>query len=341
MALWVVRAGKHGEDETKALDKGLIIIGWEEIPDVSQIKSYEEMKQKFSEIYPNMPNKAIVSRAAQLWAFLNRIKIGDLVVLPLKSRSAIAIGEVIGEYQNLDGRHTREVRWISEIPRSSFGQDILHSFGAFLTVCQVKRNNAEERVRKILSGETDPYFLNKKLEVSPEISDRDFSTLQDELVDVDLEEQALDQIRKLIESKFKGHHLTRLVEAILNASGYQTYRSPEGPDGGVDILGGFGPMGFENPKLCVQVKSGGVQGDSAIRELEGVMTRVGAEQGLFVSWDGFNRLALKKVKDLFFKVRLWDDKKLIENLLNYYEKMPNEIQTELPLKKIWIVVSEE
>ena len=61
--------------------------------------------------------------------------------------------------------------------------------------------------------------------------------------DTDLEELARDQIAQLIISRFKGHGLTRLVEAILKAQGYTTYRSPEG-GGGADILAGAGPLGL-------------------------------------------------------------------------------------------------
>ncbi len=28
MAIWLARAGKHGEDETIAREKGMVIIGW-------------------------------------------------------------------------------------------------------------------------------------------------------------------------------------------------------------------------------------------------------------------------------------------------------------------------
>jgi len=100
-------------------------------------------------------------------------------------------------------------------------------------------------------------------------------------------------------------------------------------------------MGFGSPQICAQVKSGGVQNDAAIRELEGVMSRMKAEQGLFVSWEGFNKGAIAKTRDLFFKVRLWDDKKLMSALLANYERLPDEIQAELPLKRIWVVVPEE
>ena len=50
--------------------------------------------------------------------------------------------------------------------------------------------------------------------------------------------------------------------------GYYTYRSPEDPDWGVNILAGRVPMGFGEARLCVQIKSGGIQNDISIRELE-------------------------------------------------------------------------
>ena len=43
--------------------------------------------------------------------------------------------------------HYRKVKWIGEsIPRSHFGKDLLFSFGAFMTICRVQRNNAEARI---------------------------------------------------------------------------------------------------------------------------------------------------------------------------------------------------
>ncbi len=93
MALWLVRAGKHGEDENTAIDKGLAIIGWVEMPDVSNIQSYEDMKQRHSEIYPDMSPKAIMNNAAQLWAFTKRIKKDDFVVLPLKTSPSFLVSD--------------------------------------------------------------------------------------------------------------------------------------------------------------------------------------------------------------------------------------------------------
>lgn len=38
---------------------------------------------------------------------------------------------------------------------------------------------------------------------------------------------------------------------------------------------------------------------------------------------------------------MWDDKKLISALLENYDRLPDEMQAELPLKRIWAVVPEE
>ena len=136
------------------------------------------------------------------------------------------------------------------MPRSDFGQDLLYSLGAFMTVCRIKRNNAEDRIKAMLAGSPDPMLSTGK---KPDIVEDE---LEVELFDI--ESYSQDQIRSLIDAKFKGHELTRLVTAILKAKGYQTYTSPPGPDGGVDIIAGGGAMGFDSPRLCVQVKSGNV-----------------------------------------------------------------------------------
>jgi len=45
MAVWMVRAGRYGEQESLALDKNLAVIGWEELPDLASPKSCEELKK--------------------------------------------------------------------------------------------------------------------------------------------------------------------------------------------------------------------------------------------------------------------------------------------------------
>lgn len=339
MAIWLVRAGKSGEREELALSEDLVAIGWDRLDDLSQLKSREAIEAKCALAYPEAKLNTIRNWARQLWAFLNKIKPGDLIVLPLKKRAAIAIGKVKSPYlyrKDLpaDSRHTRAVDWIKkDIPRGNFDQDILHSFGAFLTVCQIQRHQAEDRIRTVLAG-------NKEVHLSPRPDDNAESS--DSLETVNLEEYALDQIRSHIAQKFRGHNFARLVDAVLQAEGFQTEVASPGPDGGVDIIAGRGAMGFDAPKLCVQVKSSDDPLDvKVLRELQGVMKNFGAQQGVLVAWGGFKQSVVNEARRIFFEIRLWDSGDLIEKLLEQYDHLPKEIQAELPLKRIWTLVIEE
>ena len=40
--------------------------------------------------------------------------------------------------------------------RSLLKQDLRHSFGAYMTICQIKRNSALDRVRAVLETAADP-----------------------------------------------------------------------------------------------------------------------------------------------------------------------------------------
>ena len=147
---------------------------------------------------------------------------------------------------------------------------------------------------------------------------------------------------KLIIRRFKGHGLSRLVQAILDAQGYETYLSPQGPDKGIDILAAPDPLGFGRPRLCVQVKSGDVPVDSpTLNRLIGAMQNVHADQGLLVSWGGFRASVDREIPVQFFRVRLWDQDTLIRELLSHYDKLDERFRAELPLKRIWTVASQE
>jgi restriction system protein len=339
MAIWLVRAGGRGERQDLALDKGQVVIGWSRMGDLSQYETKEEMLKGLQKAYPEAKPGQLYNYRGQLWAFAKSIKKGDLAALPLKGQDAIAIGKVTGDYKYRpnnpeDARHTRDVEWIQQdIPRSRFDQDLLYSLGAFMTVCRIQRNKAEERIKAILEGKTPPQV--KVPEETEEVTDERIGPL------LDMADNAKTQVRAWIEQKFTGHRLADLVNAILEAQGYVTDVSKPGPDGGVDIIAGRGSMGFDSPRLLVQVKGGDTQQDvKVLRELQGVMKNFRAEQGLFVAWGGFKRMVIAEARKDFFELRLWDAGDVVENVLRYYESFPEEIKADLPLKRIWVLVQE-
>ena len=66
-----------------------------------------------------------------------------------------------------------------------------------------------------------------------------------------------------------------------------------------------------------------------------------AEQGLLVCWGGVNKAVLAESRPGHFMVRLWDSRDLVRAICRTYERLPAEIQAELPLKRVWMLVAEE
>ncbi|MCH9651898.1 MAG: restriction endonuclease [Deltaproteobacteria bacterium] len=342
MAVWLVRAGSHGEYEQKFIQENRVYVTWDELDvDLSKLEDRAELTDALNARNPDSKPKRILNWVSQIWPFVNNMQAGDLVVLPLKTQRALQIGEITGGYHfEPDGPdpyfHWRPVRWIGEaIPRSHFGQDLLHTFGAFLTLCRVQRNNAEARIEAMRANDWKPETMRSVIRSpTPAVA----ASGDSETDDTDVEELAGDQIAQLINARFKGHQLARLVDGILQAQGYTTYRSPEGADGGVDILAGAGPLGFGSPRLCVEVKSESTPIDRpTVDKLIGAVTKFGAQEGLFVSWSGFKSNVQKELASSFFRMRLWSQKELLEALFAVYDRLDEELKAELPLKRIWAV----
>lgn len=333
MKLWTIRAGKDGEQEQACLDEKVITIGWNDLPDLKKFKTREELFLEFQKTHQEYSKIKVSNKVGQIWRFVNEILIDDLIALPSKRQPIIHIGKVIGEYsygQKADNVfHWHPVKWLKSIPRADFDQDILYSFGSLLTVSQVSRIQAAERVLALTQGnKTDVKF-------------QESITIEEE-EEFNVEQFAKDQIIKVIDRKFKGHNFAKLIEEILKAQGFITQLSPPGADGGLDILASSGPLGFENPRICVQVKSTTNQVDVKIlRELQGVMRKVKTDYGLLVSWSGFNTKVVSESKEDFFFIRLWNANDILENIFKYYDKFSDEFKAELPLKRFWRLVEEE
>lgn len=341
--IYLARAGRSGEDEDRALEHNITIVGFHEVPSLTTATDYEGVRKVVTRAFPDAKPRTVGNVAGQLWAFAVAMKEGDLVVLPRKLTSQIAIGRVTGPYafrQVEDTfRHTRPVEWLqTDLPRTVFDQDLLYSLGAFMTVCNISRNDAERRVAAVADGKSDPgpsLSLDTKNTQIPALREQSEGL-------PDLSQLAHDQIVAHIQARFSGHALAALVDAVLIVDGWVTKRSPPGADGGVDILAGRGSLGLDEPRLCVQVKSQNRPADVTVyRSLQGTMQTFNAQQGLLVCWGGFNKVVLTEARTGHFSVRLWDSGDLVKAIYRTYERLPAEVQAELPLKRGWMLVVEE
>ncbi len=339
MTLWLVRAGRDGENETLFAEENRVGVGLGVSEDIGQL-TRDEIAVKYRERNPEDSNARVGSRVGQLWRFSQSIENGDYIVVPFKQKRAIRIAKVVGDYQfdrtfSETVPHTRRIEWVSEeIPRTSLDQDLLNTLGAIMTVCRIHKNDAENRILGAAGLKPFP-------PLPPEVSEGD--GLDDN--SLDLKERANDDIERLISEKFRtadGYEMERLAQAILEAQGYTVLHSEKGKDKGVDLLAASGPLGFGRPRICVQVKSGGGKTDTfTLDRLIGTMDNFNAEQGILISWGGFTKDVTAAKAAHFFKVRLWDKQDLIDELLESYEKLNSDIKAELPLKQIWTTVQPE
>jgi restriction system protein len=253
----------------------------------------------------------------------------------------VQIGRITGDYQfdpsGPDGfRHFRSIDWNPiAVPRSNFDSELLHKLNAATTFCGIKGEDLDARMQKAIAatGSVSPPPTKPTSEDEESVPpDQTF----------DWEQQARDEIHKLIQQRFKGHDLETLIDAILRVQGYTTHRSPLGADKGVDILAARGPLGFENPRLAVQIKSEATPiGRQILDQLIGVMQNCAADFGLLVSWSGFKDTVTREVPSQFFRVRLWTAEDVVHELLEVYERLPEWLRAEIPLKRIWVVAETE
>ncbi len=154
MAVWIIRGGGNGEFEEEALDKSLAIPGFGLRVDLSDMRAEDDIKRLLEQEIQDVSERAIRTWAGQIWAFKDRIKHGDLIIMPRKMGRTVAIGEMAGEYayrpEAAEGaRHVRQVRWVnSDVPRDSLDPDLQKSMNVPRTVYQPTGKDAERRLRR-------------------------------------------------------------------------------------------------------------------------------------------------------------------------------------------------
>ena len=346
MTAWLVRGGRAGEREAWALETGVSGGGFREVGDLSECSSREEVQSVVRAGYPDRPLPSIRNFAAQLWVLKGRVQIGDLVVMPLKTSKKIAIGRCTSGYRYLrdtdpERRHTIGVDWIrTDISRSSLKQDLLFSLGAFMTVCEIKRNDAEGRLTKVLNGDSDPGAELHEGIGGVIAGDDDYP--DEDALELDIEQVALDGIRTRLIETFQSHQLADLIAGILETRGLTCVVSPPGPDKGIDIVAGSGPLGLDSPRIVVQCKSGdGAADTGVVQRLQGAMGTVGADQALLVAFGGLNKQARELLVNQQFKVKVWGAEDVVQVFLEAYPQLGEEIRELLPLKRIWTLATTE
>ena len=336
MSVWVVKGGRHGQHEDAFLAKGVVSIGFGVRRSIADFADREALRE----------HAESRNGADQLWRFYQEVSAGDMVVLPRKRTSQIAIGQVSGPYAyqpeavSQGVPHLRGVKWqVTDIPRAHFDRDLLNSFGSQLTLSQPGAPDAEGRIERIAGAYLGTAAPDAPLDAAP--ADTSYPGIgapvaDDDLADdsssdeMDPDREVIDRIIHRLRRQFAGTRLEYLVASILDASGYYVRQTRQGADGGIDVLAGKGDLGFDNPRLCVQVK--GRTSPVSIDEyssLQGNIDAFRAQHGLFVSLGGFTKPVHDRNEgQSFFQIRLWGPEELARRLIAHYAALPPDIRAE-------------
>ena len=113
---WLYAAGDGSVNWENDYDEGIMAIGWDDMGDLMQYSSKEEMRAKMREVYGGA--SSYKNQVHATWQFANDIKPGDIIFVKKGRKEIIGRGVVEGEYvydpTREHYRNTRTVRWTNK-----------------------------------------------------------------------------------------------------------------------------------------------------------------------------------------------------------------------------------
>jgi restriction system protein len=321
----MVRAGNDNELVEEFESRSLVAVGWSELGDVSDVRSYDEMKARFNatDEYSEHNNRRIAQNAGQVNRFALEMEIGHLVLTYDKTEREYLIGEVTSDYEWKPGDHppeyphVRRVEWKDTVSRDEFTTSTKNTLGSTLTVFSL--DDCLDEITTVLSGE------------KPEEPEED----EDTVPFVDEVENQADELISDILANMDPYVFEELVAAVMRAMGYHAKKTRDSQDRGIDVIAHPDSLGFEEPYIKAQVKRQQSKvGSPDMRAFTGTLGN--GERGLFVSTGGYTSEAQDAARNAEQRVTLIDRDEFIDLLIQHYDDLESEYQATVPLKQVYI-----
>jgi restriction system protein len=324
--MWMVRAGKGGY-VAKDFRRGVVAIGWDELGDLSAVKTKPDIKALYVSTYPHEGPGTVVNAVAVIHKFRSVLKVGDEVVTYDPEDREYLIGQITSDYLFRPGLvpdhgHVRKVDWKGVVSRDKLGVPSRNTLGSILALFSINREVAAE-LREILSGKSP------KVETeNPEAEKEELSQIKEEMAE---------RAHELIKDKIlllNSDQMEQLAAAVLRAMGYQAKVSPKGRDRGVDVVASPDGLGLQEPRIKVEVKHREKRmGGPEVRNFLGAL-RPG-DRGLYISTGGFTVDARFEAERSVIPISLVDLNELAHLVVSLYEKFDTEGRILLPMVKIY------
>ena len=326
--MWMVRAGEGGFRFEDFKSGSRVSIGWLELGDMTALKTREDFVRSVEVAYPSAKKAQIAVSAGQAFRFAREIKIGDAVITYDGSARVYLVGTVIGNYEYSPNTYQeqpniRRVEWRGEVARDGLSVSTRNSLGAISTLFQVPPDAAAEIESSLGKVGKSPSQVSSPPEVGADVDD----------LYRDLHSRSIEFIKDKV-SQLDWEEMQELVAGVLRGMGYKTRVSPSGSDRGKDIVASRDGLGFEDPRIVVEVKHR--QAQMGAPEIRGFLGgRHEGDKGLYVSTGGFTKEARYEAERARIPVTLMDLDDLVKVMLEHYERMDIETQRLVPLRKMY------
>lgn len=327
--MWMVRAGEGGAVIDDFRSGGFVAIGWQEVGDMTPLKTREQFTKAVQRGYPRARKMQVAISAGQAFRFVREMKPGDRVLTYDAGQREYLLGTVLTDYvyrptADHPFPNVRTVRWDGTVARDSLSVSTRNSLGAIATLFQLPPEAADE-IEKRLAG------APQAERAAPEAAEEE---TQVDLLYKDMHNRAFEFIKDRI-AKLEWDDMQQLVAGLLRAMGYKTRVSPSGSDRGKDIVASPDGFGFESPRIVVEVKhrTGSAMGSQEVRSFLG--GRHKDDKGLYVSTGGFSREARYEAERASIPLTLMDLDDLVRAILEHYEAMDGDTQRLVSLRKLY------
>lgn len=334
---WVVRMTNTGEDEDildwKIGQQGNFVgIGWSRSWSIGDLTVFsEDDKERLKEKLENDDNRkeyctehprASINWVSYILSFVNRIEVGDVVVLPIYPEYdeiyeiRYLIGKIKGHayyvenpQDKANAKTRRDVDWFANVPRERLSAQLKKSLESSGTVYNIDKH--EEEIETLLKGEK---FESKQIviENKPDMIKR-LSDIQKRLMDIN-------------PSAFE-----KLVCEVLNLKyGVISVKTRDVADSGIDFVC-LNDKGHINYRGQVKRVSRSIS-NSEILQLRGTLLE--GEEGIFVSTTHFTTSSIEEADSYGKKkIHLIGGSQLSQIILDVYDELDEKFKNILKIEK--------
>ncbi len=322
--IWMVRAGENGYLFDDFQTNDYVAIGWNELGDLKDIRTIEQVRERYIEHYSGEKPGKINNAVAMIFKFLKALKEGHKVITYNPQNRKYLLGEIKGDYRfdpNREYHHIRDVVWLGTVNRDDLSPASRNSLGSILTLFSVNNETSADLLESL---------QGKKLKGKEKEEERE------ELEEI--KEDTISRAHELIKDrilKLSSEEMEKLVAAVLRAMGYKARVTPKGPDRGVDVIASPDGLGLEEPRIKAEVKHRPktAMGSQEIRSFLGGLRQ--GDRALYVSTGGFSKDAAYEADRSNIPITLIGLDDLASLVVTHYESFDTDGRVLVPLTRLY------